>query len=154
MIAAQAGLADDVDRGIELCRRGDWERGLVYLGRVAQSGERSSKLSGLFYSYLGYGLARTQGRIDEGLRLCHHAVKAEFYQPENYLNLARTHLLAKNRRAAVRALADGLKIDPNSTGLLTLKRELGVRRSPVLPFLSRTNPLNVFLGSLRHKLRS
>jgi len=141
-----AGL---VARGIDFCRQDDWERGLAILGHLAQAAEKSA-LSGLFYSYLGYGIARCERRVEEGKKLCQHAIRIEFYQPENYFNLARTQLLGNDRRGAVSAIFKGLKIDPNSLELLTLQRELGVRRGPVIPFLSRDNPLNRLLGRLRH----
>jgi tetratricopeptide (TPR) repeat protein len=140
-----------VERAIEQCRKGNWEQGLPYLGQYASSEDRAS-LPGLFYSYLGYGIALREQRLDEGLKLCKHAIKIEFYHPENYWNLARLCLLARDRKGAVKAVRDGLKIDPHSPELLDLYKEMGMRRSPVLSFLSRDNPLNRMLGSLRHKL--
>jgi uncharacterized protein HemY len=152
MAAARGLNALTLDRGLALCRQGDWERGLLHLGRLAETAERSS-LPGLFYSFLGYGVARCEQRVEEGVKLCRHAIKVEFYQPENYLNLARTLLLSNDRQGAVAAVQKGLKIDPHQPQLVELARELGIRRAPVLPFLSRRNPLNRFLGSLRHTLK-
>jgi hypothetical protein len=144
-------ISDTLRRALDLCRAGDWERGLAILGYLAQSTDRSA-LPGLFYSYLGYGIARCERRVEEGVKLCQHAIKIEFYQPENYLNLARTQLLEGNRRAAVRAIARGLKIDPHHLELLAVQRDIGVRRQPVLAFVSRDNPLNRLLGRLRHRI--
>jgi hypothetical protein len=149
---SQPDFSDVLRRGIERCRQGDWEVGLAFLGRIAE-GERSAELPGLFYSYLGYGIALRQRRVQEGLRLCRHSVKVQFYEPENYVNLVRTLLLAGDRPGAVRAVLDGLKVDHQNGELLGLHKELGIRKSPVLPFLSRTNPLNQFLGRLRHSWR-
>ena len=126
--------------------------GLAFLGQIAES-ERSSALPGLFYSFLGYGIALRQRRVQEGLKLCQHSVKIQFYEPENYVNLARTYLLAGDRPAAVRAVLGGLKVDRQHRELLRLHRELGIRAQPVLPFLSRSNPLNQLLGRLRHAWR-
>ena len=123
------------------------------LARIAEQEARPGTLPALVYSYLGYGIALRQQRISEGLKLCQHAVKMEFYQAENYLNLARTHLLAGHRRPAVRAVADGLKVEPDNGQLLELQHELGLRKRPVLSFLSRSNPLNSLLGRLRHLIR-
>lgn len=139
-------------RGLECCRRDDWNEGLAYLGQLAES-DRSADLPGLFYSYLGYGIARCQGKVKEGLKLCQHAIKVEFYEAENYVNLARTCLLAKDRSGAVRAVREGLKVDRQSLDLLALYRDLGIRREPVLGFLSRTNPLNMLLGRIRSTFR-
>lgn len=144
---------DVVWKGIELCRRGEWRQGLDVLRRVAEDDGRNAELPGLFYSYLGFGIARFDRRIREGLALCEHAVKREFYQPENYLNLARTHMVAGNRRAAVEALRAGRKIDSEHPGLAALHEELGIRRPPVIPFLDRMNPINRILGRMRHDWR-
>jgi hypothetical protein len=73
----------------------------------------------------------------------------EFYESENYLNLARTCLLDKDRGGAVRAIRKGLKVDPQNLELLALYRDLGIRQEPVLSFLSRNNVLNQILGRIR-----
>ena len=142
-------------KGLALCRAGDWDRGLQLLGAAAEGRGAGSgaELPGIVYSYLGYGLARYQRRSRDGIKLCEHAVKIQYYEPENHMNLARTLMLTSDRRGAVASIARGLKLDPNHRGLKELRIEIGVRRRPVLPFLSRTNPINVFLGRLRHGLR-
>ena len=146
------GLADALNQGIACCRKGNWVEGLRHLGWIAEQAGAATQLPGLFYSYLGYGIALREQRIDEGLKLCRHSIKLEFYQAENYLNLARTCLLAQDRAGAVRAVKGGLKIDAHP-GLLALQKELGIRGAPVLRFLSRTNALNQILGRLRHAFR-
>jgi tetratricopeptide (TPR) repeat protein len=145
-------MSEVIREAIDRCRRGGWKDGLATLARVAEQEERPGALPALVYSYLGYGIALRQQRIQEGLKLCQHAVRLEFYQAENYLNLARTQVLAGRRRAAVRAVAEGLRIEPDNPQLLDLRRELGVRKPPVLPFLARDNPFNSLLGRLRHLL--
>jgi hypothetical protein len=146
------GLADALNQGIESCRKGDWSEGLRHLAWIAESEGTPAEMPGLFYSYLGYAIALREQRIHEGLKLCRHAIKLEFYQTENYLNLARTCLLARDRAGAVRAVRAGLKIDANPE-LLALQEELGVRGAPVLKFLGRTNFLNQLLGRIRHAFR-
>jgi tetratricopeptide (TPR) repeat protein len=106
-------------------------------------------MPGLFYSYLGYGIARCQGKVKEGLKLCQHSIKVEFYEAENYLNLARTYMLDQDRGGAVQAIRKGLKVDSQNLELLALYRDLGIRSEPVLPFLSRDNILNQILGRIR-----
>lgn len=140
------------DRGIERCRRGAWEGGLTDLSLVLERAPKGS-LQGLFYSYLGYAVAKVRGQRREGIRLCRHAIKMEFYQPEAYVNLARACLLDDQRRSACSAIRDGLKIDPDHPELLDLWHSVGQRRRPVLPFLSRRNLLNRILGRVRHDLR-
>jgi hypothetical protein len=116
---------------------------------VAADEGRQGELPSQFYSYLGFGIARFDRRYREGLRLCRHAVKRD-YQPENYLNLARTHMLVGDRKGAVRAVGAGLKVDPGYARLRELWRELGMRKRPVLGFLSRDHVINRILGKIRH----
>jgi len=137
-------------KGIALCREGDWDRGLQLLGQIAEERPEGQELPGTVYSYLGYGVARYQKRIRDGFKLCEHAVKIQYYDPENHMNLAKVQLLMNDRRGAVGSIARGLKLDPNHRGLKELRVDIGVRKRPFIPFLSRTNPINVFLGRLRH----
>lgn len=148
-LAGSPAVVDALRRGIDCCRQGNWNEGLSHLGWIAEK-ESTTGLPGLFYSYLGYGIALQQNRVEEGLKLCHHAIKLEFYEVENYMNLARTCLLAQDRKGAVQAVRAGLKIDRGHEGLLALYKELGMRRGPVLPFLSRSNLFNQILGRIRH----
>lgn len=151
--ARPAEMTDAMRDAIERCRRGGWKDGLPALARIAEQEVRPGALPALVYSYLGYGIALRQQRLVEGVKLCQHAVKLEFYQAENYLNLARAQLLADHRRAAVRAVVDGLRIEPDNRQLLEMYHELGIRKRPVLPFLSRSNPFNSLLGRVRHLFR-
>lgn len=138
--------------GIELCRRDRWAEGLEQLARVTRSQASAADLPSQFYAYLGFGIAHRQRRVREGLQLCEHAVRLEFYEPENYVQLARTAMLAGRRRRAVTALRQGLAIDPSHRELREVLIEIGRRRRPVLPFLSRSNPVNRLLGRIRHGL--
>jgi hypothetical protein len=146
-------IARLVQEGVALCREGNWNQGIERLSTAAAS-KTSGDVSSLMYSYLGYGIAKFRNKRREGLALCEHAVKIEFYQPDNQLNLARTQLLNGNRKRALEAVERGLKIDREHHELLELKREMGSRRRPVLGFLGRDNFLNVFLGRLRHSMSS
>lgn len=139
-------------QGIDLCRAGYWNKGLKLLVAVAEAEDRAGHLPGRFYSYLGYGMAEFENKYREGLRLCKHSVEVEFYQPENYVNLARTYLLMDARRSAIDAIERGLKIDHQNADLLELRREVGNRLDPVLPFLSRSSPVNRLLGKARYAL--
>jgi hypothetical protein len=152
MKAVRREISETLGRALALCRAGDWDGGLYHLGQLAEGGERGS-LPGLFYSYLGYGIARCQGKVKEGLKLCQHSIKVEFYESENYLNLARTCLLDQDRGGAVRAIRGGLKVDPQNLELLALYRDLGIRQDPVLTFLSRDNLVNQVLGRVRSIFR-
>ncbi len=152
MVVSRQEVFDAVKRGVEACRRGEWQQGLANLAEVSRNDTFRDELPGVFYSYFGYGMARFEGRKREGLELCRHAVKLEFYRGENYYNLARTYLLFDNRGAAVRALREGLAVDPKDPRLRKLYKELGVRRRQIVGFLPRSHPVNRFLGRVRHWL--
>jgi hypothetical protein len=137
------------DQGLELCRAGQWTEGLLELARIHDVA-RKSDLPSLYFSYLGFGLAKYRGQIQQGIKLCRYAIKVEFYQPENYVNLARTCMLSNaHRRTAWEAVRDGLKIDPDHPELVSLHSQIGQRRPPIMPFLDRRNPFNRLLGWLR-----
>ncbi len=140
-------------RGLDRCRSGNWKEGLVDLSWLVQSNKIRSGMPSTAYSYLGYGMARYHRKVADGVRLCRYAIKIEFYQTENYINLARTCMLnPRYRREAFEAVREGLKVDPDNAKLHELQSALGRRKSPVLPFLSRGNALNRLLGSIRHAL--
>ncbi len=119
---------------------------------MAERSHSDLSQASLYLSYLGCAIARTQRRTKEARALCRHAVKVEFFQPENWANLAEVMMLSKRRKGAVEALQQGLEIDPQNRRLQKLSQELGMRRPPVLPFLARSNPLNHLLGRLRNDI--
>lgn len=149
---AAARPADVAWRGIELCRQDDWKEGMYWLSLAAGAALRPGDLPAVYYAYLGYGLARYQGKRAQGLKLCRRAIALEFYQPDSYLFLARAHLLCGERRLAHDVIQRGLEIDPGSDSLLAMLRQLGLRRTPIIRFLPRTSFVNQLLGRLRHRL--
>lgn len=137
--------------GIRACREDRWREGYELLTRLAQTPTVDGKLPGVFYAYYGQAVARCEGRKQEGLKLCRVALTKEPFRPENHLNHAEVLLMLGSRRAAIRAMKEGLSLDPDHRGLLDLRRRLGIRRRPPIPFLPRGNPLNVWLGKQRHE---
>jgi tetratricopeptide (TPR) repeat protein len=141
-----------IDSGINHCRAGRWDKGVEYLRYVAEREPRGLGDAGLFLSYLGCAVARTQGRAAEGLALCEQAVKVEFYQPENWANLAEVLILCGRRGEAMNAIEQGMDIDSRFGRLQVIHRRLGERRPPVVRFLPRSNPLNHLLGMVRYQI--
>jgi Tetratricopeptide repeat len=69
-----------------------------------------------------------------------------------YINLARVHFGAGQRKAAVDVLRKGLRVDPDDR---TLRRELqrmNPRATPTFDFLARSHPLNRYVGLTRARL--
>lgn len=145
-------LADAAREGIEQCRKGRWDQGYRKLCQVANAAGRKTKLPSCFYSYLGLGMARFEKRYDDGEKLCRRAIDIEFYETENYVNLAKLYGMRGRRQSAVETLRKGLQIDGSHAELREMMKELGVRKKPVLKFLSREHWLNRILGKIRHDL--
>ncbi len=152
----QAETAPDIRRavaqGIHHCRAGELEDGFRLLQMVAAA-EAPHDLPGRYYSFLGYCIAGFEGRYNEGVKLCQKGIELEFFNPENYLNLAQIYLMLSARRKALRAIRDGLKVDPTNQQLIRLRRDLGVRKRPVVPFLHRDHGVNQVLGRWRHRMK-
>ena len=55
-----------------------------------------------------------------------------------------------NRKKAIETAEAGLKVLPDHDALIKVRRELGVRSRPSVPFLDRAHPINVSLGQARH----
>jgi tetratricopeptide (TPR) repeat protein len=145
-------MIDFIDAGIEHSRAGRWEKGADYLGYVAERSHADLSKTSLYLSYLGCAIARIHGRTKEARTLCERAVKVEFYQPENWANLAEVMLIAQKRKEAIAAVQQGLKIDSQNERLQQVHESLGCRRRSVVGFLGRSNPVNYLLGRLRNDL--
>ena len=141
-----------IESGIEHARAGRWKKAMFYLGYVADRDKQGVALSGLYFSYLGCTIAQVEKRTKDGLALCETAVEMELWEPENWANLARVQILMGKRRAATRSIHQGLKFDAHNPVLQDVRRSMGLRRGVALPFLSRGNPINVFLGVARSRI--
>lgn len=73
--------------------------------------------------------------------------------PEAAALVGAAGLLAKSREVGWKAWHEARRLDPRYAFLDVILDRFGRRRGPVLPFLSRTNPINVGLGRLRSRLR-
>lgn len=101
-------------------------------------------------SYFGLVLALIRKQFKPAIELCKRAIDLEFYNGDHYANLARVYLAAGNRKKAVEAAESGLKLVPEHQYLRDVRKSLGMRARPAVPFLDRANPINVSLGQARH----
>jgi Flp pilus assembly protein TadD len=102
-------------------------------------------------SWYGVTLVLVERNSNLGVLLCDQAVRLAGPSPELLLNQARVHLALNQRDRAVKPILRGLELAPNDPRLQCARDALGTRRPPVVPFLSRNNPLNRVLGRLRHR---
>lgn len=87
-------------------------------------------------------------RLKEGLDICLKALSYEPRNPHVYLNLAQLYILADSKKKAIDAIGRGLRVSPDHRWLLRLREELGVRKAPPIPFLSRSSAVNAKLGKV------
>jgi predicted Zn-dependent protease len=139
-------------RGVELIYNNRWREALPFL-RAAIDFERQggdpTEVQARYLSYYGLCLAMSEHRAHEAMRFCRLAADRESYRADMWWNLARVALGAGKRSEAFRALHRGRSVDPTHRGIDVELKRMGVRRTPVVTFLPRENPINVFLGRMR-----
>lgn len=136
-------------RGKAAVRVQDYLMALNTFSELYADGFRESAVEGL--SYYGVSVAMVTKKYRDAIDLCQKAIKLQFMNPNHYVNLARVYSAAGNRRKAVAALEQGLRVLPRDRVITTFWKEMGVRARPAIPFLSRDHPLNIALGRRRHQ---
>ena len=106
-----------------------------------------------YLSYLGLALNLSQGRSEEGLKLCEQAAKREFFDADLFCNLGIVYLRNRQKGQAFDAFRKGLALKPKHARIREELARLERRDPPVFPGLGRTHFLNYYLGLLRHRLR-
>ena len=106
-----------------------------------------------YMSYYGLTLAMTTGRAREGVTLCEKAAKDDFFRAEMFLNLGRAYMYAGNRKKSHAAFRKGMTLDRDNKEIREELGNMGVRKSPVFPFLDRKSAINKFAGKLLYRLR-
>jgi tetratricopeptide (TPR) repeat protein len=76
---------------------------------------------------------------------------ASVVYPHLYLNLGKAYLATGKKKEAVEAFQKGLKYERSNPELKQALRRLGIRKAPLVSFLSRSNPINKLLGMLLNK---
>jgi tetratricopeptide (TPR) repeat protein len=149
-----AGILKRIDEAVQLTKEEEYLRALtlfldIYGGEDPPSPMLSSKTAtGL--SYFGLCLALVQKKMKPAIDLCKLAIDLEFYHVDHYANLARVYVAAGNRKKAMETIDQGLKSHPEDEALLEVRRQIGIRSRPPVPFLDRSHPINVTLGQARH----
>jgi tetratricopeptide (TPR) repeat protein len=141
-----------IDEAVLMTDRGEYLQALtVFLDiyATADSPPLNSAKAASGLSYFGLCLALVQKKYKTAADLCKRAVDLEFYNGDHYANLARVYLLVGNRKKAWETSEAGLKMAPENELLHKVRREMGLRSRPTVPFLDRSHPINVSLGQVR-----
>jgi tetratricopeptide (TPR) repeat protein len=143
-----------IDEAVALTKAEEYLRALTMFLEIYGSEEPPSPMlssktaTGL--SHFGLCLAMMQRKFKPAIDLCKLAIELQFYNADHYANLARVYVAAGNRKKAIDAIEQGLKSHAEDETLLKVRRQLGVRAKPPVPFLDRAHPINVTLGQARH----
>jgi tetratricopeptide (TPR) repeat protein len=105
-----------------------------------------------YLSYAGLLVAFTERRFGRAETLCLEALRIRRNHPQLYLNLAEVYQNAGRPQEAIEVLDKGLALAGRDFRIRRAREQLGARRQPMLPSLSRSHPLNRILGKWRHRL--
>jgi tetratricopeptide (TPR) repeat protein len=147
-----------IDEAVALTKAEEYLRALTMFLEIYGSEEPPSPMlssktaTGL--SHFGLCLAMMQRKFKPAIDLCKLAIELQFYNADHYANLARVYVAAGNRKKAIDAIEQGLKSHAEDETLIEVRRQLGVRAKPPVPFLDRAHPINVTLGQARHAKKS
>ena len=134
--------------GVSLMRTGDHVAAINMFEQVYKSDTLPKPISGL--SYYGYCLAKLRKKYREAIELCERAVNERPDDPAHWANLTEVCMMANRRVKAHNTIEEALKRFPRTKLLLDIRDWMGKRRAPVIPFLDRSNPMNMILGHIRH----
>ncbi len=104
-------------------------------------------------SHYGLTLVMVEGDRQRGIRFCEEAARRDPRNSELLINLARALVQTRNKEQAVRALAKAQELAPDNPSVREAFQLLGLRRPPVIAWLSRDFFLNRWLGRLSWRLR-
>jgi tetratricopeptide (TPR) repeat protein len=149
-------MRDRIQEAVAWTRSGRYEDAIevfeAYLAKLSAEGELTDKrFAASAFSYYGLCVAMVKHKYAEALQYCNISLKANFLDPEHRINLALVYLERDDRKNAVRNLEAGLRLQPSNQRIQRIFAEIGRRRPVTFSFLSRRNPINVWLGRMRDK---
>lgn len=142
---ADIDACKEFDTGLASFKAGNILRALGHFEKAMAEHPTS-----LCASYYGYCMAKERGHVTRGIALCLESLEKEPDNPVHYLNLTRIHLLGQNKVDALAVLRQGMQHAPDPE-IAALLEVVGIRKPPVVPFLHRDNPINLYLGLLLSK---
>jgi tetratricopeptide (TPR) repeat protein len=144
-----------VEQAIDLTRKERFGQALElfeeHIPRLTSGTIPDKRVSVIAFSFYGLCLAKERRRYAEAVEYCNISLKYHMLDPEHRYNLAVVFLERNERAKAVETLNSGLQLRPDDTKIHSVFDQIGRRRPPVIPFLPRSNPVNIWLGK---KLRS
>ena len=142
---SKAEAAEFFTQGMEAMKNGFFDTALEFLEKAV-----SLDSNPLYCSNLAVCLAKEKRDFKRALSLCKEAAKNDPRKSIHFLCLGRVHILAGEKKDAIRIFNMGLRYEDNRSIVAELNK-LGVRKEPVIPLLERDNPINKYLGKVLRK---
>jgi Flp pilus assembly protein TadD len=133
--------------GVQLLKGGYPQKALPELRRCVEL----ESANPYYLSFLGLAIARSEKKWAEATKLCETALQFKRKELQLHLNLAEVYVLSGQRESAILTLDQAKQSLGGNARLAKARSRIEKRRSPILPFLDRQNPLNKSLGKLRHR---
>jgi len=102
-----------------------------------------------YLSHFGLCLAHAHEDYERAAQACTQAVNASPKDPMPLVQLARVCRMKGDNLAAHAALLRAHKLNKRNPATAAELARMGIRRPPFIPFLSRSNIFNRYLGMLR-----
>jgi tetratricopeptide (TPR) repeat protein len=142
-----------IQQAVEMTREARHSEALslfeTYLTPLSGGTIGDRRVAAAAFSYYGFCVAKVRRKYADGVKYCNISLRANPLDPEHRTNLAMVYLERDDRVKAVESLNSGLRLDRRNKRLNILLESIGRRQPPVIPFLSRNNPLNIWLGKKR-----
>lgn len=135
-------------KGVKAIEEGRTLEALALVEKALKIEPESPRYQSLF----GLCIAKERGQITEAIEICEGALKAEPEIIEHYLYLGKVYKSAGLSRNAIDVIRNGMKIDNKHQGLIAEIQSFGLRKRPVISYLSRNNVLNKYLGIIFSRL--
>ena len=147
-------MRDKIQEAVSWTRMEQYEEAIdvleEYLPVLSAEGDLQDKrFAAAAFSYYGLCVAMVRHKYAEAVKYCNISIKANFMDPEHRINLALVYLERGDRKNAVKNLEAGLRLQPSNKRIQKIFAEIGRRKPVMFSFLSRKNPLNVWIGRLR-----
>jgi tetratricopeptide (TPR) repeat protein len=142
---------ESFEKGLAALDQGKADHALAYFEAAVELDRKFGNHApqARYLSQYGVCLGLLGRRREEGVRFCREAVEREGYNADLQWNLGRALLAAERRGEAHAAFLKGLRLQRDHRGIILDLKKMGIRRKPPLPFLDRSNPVNIWLGLRR-----
>ena len=145
-VVNDSDLTSQLSRINEMLERGEYSSALQEINQLPAF-ERTP----LIVSAQALCLAEVKKEFKTAITMCHDAIKKDPKNPEHYYRQGKILILSGRKKDSIWVFRMGLRHGKHK-GIIETLGSMGVRRPPPFNFLSRSNPLNKYLGKLLTRL--